>query len=120
MIPGVRYMLPSLKAYYLDMFRRMEEMNCDKEMIATTYLEVAESFSKLNFSFPIRESVIEPFATKALSLFISSQDSEEDDEDLARLPVLRHIIKAEPKYQNSQIVQRVNDVFERVKMQPLW
>lgn len=119
-IPGVRYMLPSLKEYYYEMLNKMEELNCDKEMIATTYMEVAESFSKLNFSFPIRESIIEPFATKALGMYISSQDSDEDPRELEHLPVLRHIIRAEPKYQSSILVQRVNEVFERVKMQTLW
>lgn len=118
-LPGVTYMLPSLKAYYYDMLQRMEELDCNKEMIARTYMEVADSFSKLNFSFPIRESIIEPFATKALGIYISSQDSDEDPRELERLPVLRHIIRAEPKYQSSILVQRVNEMFERVKMPTL-
>lgn len=119
-IPGVEYMLPSLKAYYLDMLQKMEELNCDKNMIANTYAEVAESFSKLNFDFKIREGIIEPFATKALSLYIASQDNSEDATDLERLSVIRHIIRSEPKYQNSPLVKDINDIFERVKMPTLW
>lgn len=119
-IPGVEYMLPSLKAYYYDMLTKMEELNCDREMIAKTYMEVAESFSKLNFSFPIREAIIVPFATKALGLYVSSQDSEENPDDLNNLTILRHIIKSEPKYQSSDLVKRINEVFKRVKMQLLW
>lgn len=119
-IPGIEYMMPSLKTYYYDILIKMEELKCDREMIATIYLEVAESFSKLNFSFKTRESIIEPFAIKALGLYVSSQDPEEDLDDLNRLPILRHIIKSEPKYQSSNFVQRINKVFERVKMQLLW
>ena len=119
-IPGVEYMLPSLKAYYLDMLQKMEELNCDKNMIANTYAKVAESFSKLNFDFKIREGIIEPFATKALSLYIASQDNSEDATDLERLSVIRHIVRSEPKYQNSPLVKDINDIFERVKMPTLW
>ena len=102
------------------MLTKMEELNCDRGMIAKTYMEVAESFSKLNFSFPIREAIIEPFATKALGLYVSSQDSEENPDDLNNLTILRHIVKSEPKYQSSDLVKRINEVFERVKMQSLW
>lgn len=119
-IPGVKYMLPSLKAYYYDMLQRMEELDCNKEMIANVYMEVAESFSKLNFSFPIREEIIEPFAKKALGLYIQIHDSEEDVRNLEKLSMIRHIIKSEPKYKNSSLVIRANDVFNRVKMQSLW
>lgn len=119
-IPGVKYMLPSLKAYYYDMLQRMEELDCNKEMIANVYMEVAESFSKLNFSFPIREAIIEPFAKKALGLYIQIHDNEEDTKNLEKLSMIRHIIKSEPKYKNASLVIRANDVFNRVKMQSLW
>ncbi len=119
-IPGVKYMLPSLKAYYYDMLQRMEELDCNKEIIATTYMEVAESFSRLNFSFSVREAIIEPFAEKALALYVTSQDTEEDINEINHLPILRHIIKSEPKYQSAKLVQQANDIFKRTKMQSLW
>ena len=98
----------------------MEEVCCNKEMIANFYMEVAEAFSKLNLSLLDQRSIIEPFATRALGLYIASQDSDEDPNDLTHLPILRHIILSEPKYQNSILVQRVNEIFKRVNLQPIW
>ena len=118
-IPGVEYMLPSLKSYYYNMLQKMEDLDCDKEMIATTYLEVAESFSKLNFSFSVREGIIEPFAIKALALYIESQNSDEKASELDKLPMLRHIVKSNPQYQSTAMIMRVNEMFERVKMPTL-
>lgn len=118
-LPGVTYMMPSLKAYYYDMLRKMEELDCDKEIIAQTYLDVADSFSKLNFSFERRGMIIEPFVKKALAIHIQSMYPEESEEDLEKLPVIRHIVKSNRKLQQTDIVQSANDIFGRVKMPTL-
>lgn len=118
-LPGVTYMLPSLKAYYYDMLQRMEELDCDKSMIAQTYLDVADSFSKLNFSFERRGLIIEPFIKKALAIYIQTQDPEESSEDLDKLSIIRHIVKLDKKMQQSDIVKTANDILGRVKMQSL-
>lgn len=118
-LPGVTYMLPSLKAYYYDMLQRMEELDCDKEMIARTYLDVADSFSRLNFSFERRGMIIEPFVKKALAIHIQSIDPEENSEDLEKLSIIRHIVKSDNKLQKSDIFQSANDILGRVKMTPL-
>lgn len=118
-IPGVEYMLPSLKAYYYDMLNKMEELNCNKEMIARTYLEVADSFSRLNFSFERRCTIIEPFVIKALAIHIQDIVPEENEEDLGRLSTIGHIVKSNNKLQKSEIIQSANEIFSRVKMKPL-
>lgn len=118
-LPGVSFMLPSLNAYYYDLLSKMEELECDKDMIAETYLDVADSFSKLNFSFETRESIIEPFVKKALSLHIRSYDELESEEDMKKLSIIRHIVKSDKRLQNTDIVQRANEILSRVKILPL-
>lgn len=115
-IPGVEYMLPSLKQYYYDLLNRLEEIECDKKLLAEIYMSVADSMSRLNFSFATREQLIEPFATRSLALYIKSEDESEDEDDLKNLSTIRHIVKATPSYQNSTIVSQANSIFERVKM----
>ena len=116
-IPGVEYMLPSLKAYYYELLNKMEEIENDKLFISRIYLDVADAFSKLNFSFANRESIIEPFATKALGLYIKNEREDEDEEDLTHLSVIRHIIKADSDLQDAEIVKDANEVLKRVKIE---
>lgn len=118
-IPGVEYMLPSVKEYYYTLLSNLERIENDKNMLANIYLDVADAFSRLNFSFANRETIIEPFTIKGLSLFVQTVDSNEDPEELKTLPMLRHIIKSELKYQQSDIVVHTNEIFERVKIAKL-
>ena len=118
-LPGISIMKDSLKSYYYDMLQRMEEIGCDRTMISETYLDVAYSFSKLNFSFEDRKSIIEPFVTRGLSIYIQNNDESETGEDLDKLPIIRHIIKSEKKLQNSDTVRLANDILNNVKMKPL-
>lgn len=118
-IPGVEYMLPSLKTYYYELLNKMEEIENDKLFISRIYLDVADAFSKLNFSFATRENIIEPFATKALGLYIKNEREDEDEEDLTHLSVIRHIIKADSDLQDAEIVKDANEVLERVKFEKL-
>ena len=86
-IPGVEYLIPPLKAYYYELLGKMEKLENDKLFISRIFLDVADAFSRLNFSFANRESIIEPFATKALGLYIKNEREEENDEDLTRIAV---------------------------------
>lgn len=118
-IPGVEYMIPSLKDYYYTLLDNMESIEEDKMLISRIYLDVADAFSKLNFSFANRESIIEPFATKALGLYIKNVNEDEDEEDLKHLSVIRHIIKADTDLQSAEIVQDANEVLVRAKIEKL-
>ena len=118
-IPGIEYMLPALKNYYITLLNEFDRIETDKVFLAKLYLDVANSFSKLNFSFANRESIIEPFAIKALGLYIKSEKEDEDDEDLTHLSVIRHIIKADSDLQDAEIVKDANEIFERVKIEKI-
>lgn len=118
-IPGVEYMIPSLKDYYYSLLQNLETIEKDKLFVARIYLDVADAFSRLNFSFANRENVIEPFATKALGLYIKTENSSENEEDLNHLSIIRHIIKSNSEYQNSDIVKDANEVLVRSKIEKL-
>lgn len=118
-IPGVEYMIPSLKAYYFKLLEQMEFIETDKILLSRLYLDIADAFSRLDFSFVNRENIIEPFATKSLGLYIKNANEDEDENELQHLSVIRHIIKSEPELQNSDIVQEANEVFIRAKMEKL-
>lgn len=117
-IPGIEYMIPSLKDYYYTLLTTLERIEEDKTFVSQLYLDVADAFSKLKFSFDNNENVIEPFAVKSLSLFIKEQQPEEDK--LGSLAEIRYVIKSEPDFQNAEIVQKANEVLERSKIKKLW
>lgn len=119
-IPGVEYMIPSLKEYYYTLLTNMELIEEDKALLSQLYLDVADAFSKLEFSFSNRESVIEPFATKSLSLYIANNIEQYESEELGNLAEIRYIIKSEPELQNTELAIKANAVLERSKMKKLW
>ena len=110
-------MIPSLKDYYYTLLATLERIEEDKTFVSQLYLDVADAFSKLKFSFDNNENVIEPFAVKSLSLFIKEQQPEEE---LGSLAEIRYVIKSEPDFQNAEIVQKANEVLERSKIKKLW
>lgn len=118
-IPGIELMIPSLKSYYYELLQNLETIEDDKLFISRIYLDVADAFSRLNFSFINRESVIEPFTTKALGLYIKENRPEENESDLKHLPIIRHILKTNPDLQDSDIVRDSNEVLTRSKIEKI-
>lgn len=115
-LPGIDFVTGALKNYYIELLANLELIEKNKELVAQIYLDVADAFSKLEFSFTNREQIITPFTIKALSLFIQVHDQDETGEGLDRLPVLRSIIKGNMEYQTSDIVKRTNQILERIKI----
>lgn len=112
-IHGIEYMIPSLKDYYYTLLTTLERIEDDKNLISQMYLDVADAFSKLKFSFTNNESVIEPFVEKSLSMFLKEQQPNE--EEPSSLAEIRYVIKSEPEFQDEDILKKANMVLERSK-----
>ena len=116
-IPGIEYMLPSLKNYYISLFNEFERIEKDKDLLARLYLDVADSFSRLPFSFDNQESVILPFIDKALAHYIQDKNPVyKDPIEAAKLDdpqIVHSLIKLDYKY--DPFVSKVNDILSRAK-----
>ena len=120
-IPGIEYMLPALKNYYITLLNEFDRIETDKEFLAKLYLDVADSFSRLPFSFDNQESIILPFVDKALGHYIQSKDPEYQDEiaseELNNLDVLYPLVKLDYKYDS--FVERANQIRLRANLETL-
>lgn len=120
-IPGIEYMLTALKNYYITLLDEFDRIETDKEFLAKLYLDVADSFSQLPFSFDNQESIILPFVDKALSHYIRSKDSEYQDEiaaeELNNPKVLYALVKLDYKYDS--FIERVNQIRLRANLETL-
>lgn len=118
-LPGIEFMMPSLKDYYYTLLNSLEIIESDKTFLSQMYLDVACAFSRLKFSFVNRENIIEPFATKALGLFIKNWDQTIDDENLKYLDVIEVIVKSNPDLQDEEFIQEANKILERSRFKRL-
>lgn len=118
-LPGIEFMIPSLKDYYYTLLKSLEIIESDKTLLSQMYLDVASAFSRLKFSFVNRENIIEPFATKALGLFIKNWDETIDDEHLKSLDVIKVVVNSNPDLQDEEFIQNANDILERSKLKRL-
>lgn len=118
-LPGIEFMMPSLKDYYYTLLNSLEIIESDKTLLSQMYLDVACAFSRLKFSFVNRENIIEPFATKALGLFIKNWDQTIDDENLKDLDVIDVIVKSNPDLQDEEFIQEANEILERSRLKRL-
>ena len=89
--------------------------------MAKLYLDVANSFSQLPFSFDNQESIILPFIDKALVHYIQSKDSEYQDEiaaeELNNPGVLYPLVKLDYKYDS--FLERANQIRLRANLEKL-
>lgn len=118
-IPGIEYMLPSLRDYYYELLNKMELLESDKLLVSRIYLDVADAFSKLDFSFSRREEIIEPFTTRALGLYLKNEKEEEKDEILDSIPLIQHVFNSNPELKKSEFVADANQILERAKLKPI-
>lgn len=120
-IPGIEYMLPALKNYYITLLNEFDRIETDKEFLAKLYLDVADSFSQLPFSFDNQESIILPFVDKALGHYIQSKDSEYQDEmaaeELNNPDVLYPLVKLDYKYDS--FIEWANQIRLRANLETL-
>lgn len=120
-IPGIEYMLPALKNYYITLLNEFDRIETDKEFLAKLYLDVADSFSRLPFSFENQESIILPFVDKALGHYIQSKDAEYLDEDAAEElnnpDVLYPLVKLDYKYDT--FIDKANQTRSRANLETL-
>lgn len=120
-IPGVEYMLPALKNYYITLLNEFGRIETDKEFLAKLYLDVADSFSRLPFSFENQESIILPFVDKALGHYIQSKDAdyqnEKTAEELNNPDVLYPLVKLDYKY--DAFIDKANQIRSRANLETL-
>lgn len=120
-IPGIKYMLPALKNYYITLLNEFDKIETDKEFLAKLYLDVADSFSRLPFSFENQEAIILPFVDKALAHYIQSKDTEYQEENTAEElnnpDVLYSIVKLDYKYDS--FIEKANQVRSRVNIEAI-
>lgn len=121
-IPFVEFMIPSLKNYYCELLETLEQIEDDKMLLANLYLDVADSFSKLPFSFENQEDIVIPFVQKALGRYIQEKDSEyatnnEKTLELEDISSVKAIIQIDYKYDD--FTQRANRILEQAKISPI-
>lgn len=118
-IPGVDYMVPALKDYYYQLLTNMELIESDKELMSQLYLDIANSFSLLPFSFDNQEEIILPFTNKGMVKFIQSQDekycTEEYSERLNNPDTVKAIVAM--NYRNASYVKDANIVLKRSNLE---
>lgn len=114
-LPGIEFVSSAIKSYYLELLKEVSKIETNKDLLSRIYLDVADAFSRLDFSFELRESIIEPFAKEGLKLFVESSEGDDDD-DLSTLPVIRHVIKSDHEMRSSELVKYANEIFTRAKM----
>lgn len=108
-LPGVEYMLPSLKEYYLTLLSNLERIESDKMFLSQIYLDVANAFCKLKQ----RHLIVEPFLEKSLRLYAVSENvitsSEEDRKSFASIV---NEIEQNPVLMNSVYIKEYRDISE--------
>lgn len=108
-LPGVEYMLPSLKEYYLTLLSNLERIESDKMFLSQIYLDVANAFCKLKQ----RHLIVEPFLEKSLRLYAVSENvitsSEEDRKSFASIV---NEIEQNPVLMNSEYIKEYRDISE--------
>lgn len=108
-LPGVEYMLPSLKEYYLTLLSNLERIESDKMFLSQIYLDVANAFCKLKQ----RYLIVEPFLEKSLRLYAVSENvitsSEEDRKSFASIV---NEIEQNPVLMNSEYIKEYRDISE--------
>lgn len=118
-IPGVEYMVPALKEYYYQLLSSMELIESDKKLMSQLYLDIADSFSKLPFSFDNQEEIILPFTNKGMVKFIQSQDekycTDEYTERLDNPDTVKAIVAM--NYRNTPFVKNANTVLKRSNLE---
>ena len=118
-IPGVEYMVPALKEYYYQLLSSMEVIESDKKLMSQLYLDIADSFSKLHFSFDNQEEIILPFTNKSMVKFIQSQDekycTDEYTERLDDPDTVKAIVAM--NYRNYPFVKDANIVLKRSNLE---
>lgn len=118
-IPGVQFMIPALKEYYYTLLSNLELIESDKTLLSQLYFDIADSFSKLPFTFENQEEIILPFTNRAVCHFIQGQDEKYCSEKkyVERLndpSSLKTIVAL--NYTNAQFVKDVNVVLKRVNL----
>lgn len=120
-IPGVEYMLPSLKEYYIELLKAFDRIETDKEFLAKLYLDIADSFSRLPFSFENQETIILPFIDKALGHYIQSKDTEYQDAEMAESlnnpDILYPLVKLDYKYDS--FIEKANQIRSRANLETI-
>lgn len=114
-------MLPALKNYYITLLNEFDKIETDKEFLAKLYLDVADSFSRLPFSFENQESIILPLVDKALAHYIQCKDTEYQEENTAEElnnpDVLYSIVKLDYKYDS--FIEKANKVRSRANIETI-
>lgn len=118
-IPGVGYMIPALKEYYLTLLSNMELIETDKQLLSQLYIDIADSFSRLPFSFDNQEEIVLPFANKAMTKFIQSQDGKYCSDEYAERLEDPNTVKAivAMNYRNSPFVKETNAILQRSNLE---
>lgn len=118
-IPGVEYMIPALKEYYFTLLSNMELIETDKQLMSELYINIADAFSKLPFSFDNQEEIILPFANKAITKFIQSQDEKYCSDEYTKRLEDPNTVKAivAMNYRNSPFVREANTILQRSNLE---
>ncbi len=120
-IPSVEYMLPAIKEYYIQLLSKMELIESDHKLLSELYINVANAFSKLPFSYDNQEKMVLPFVDKALGHYIQSKDSKYQDEiaaeELNNPNVLYPLVKLDYKYDS--FIERANQIRLRANLETL-
>lgn len=108
-VPGVEYMLPSLKEYYLTLLSNLERIEDDKMLLSQIYLDVANAFCKLKQ----RHLIIEPFLKKSLRLYaISKNLISKSEEDCVPFASIVDKIEQKPILMNSEYIKEYRNISE--------
>lgn len=116
-IPGVEYMLPSLKNFYITLINSLSKIESDSRFLSDLYLDVADAFSspELRRTSRLRgidaADDVEPYLLNSLRLYASSENISDTEEK--SLPDLAEEIQRHPNLLSSNYIHKYKEVCEK-------
>lgn len=116
-IPGVEYMLPSLKNFYFTLINSLSKIESDSRFLSDLYLDVADAFSSPELRRIRRlrgiDAVddVEPYLLNSLRLYASSENISDTEEK--SLPDLAEEIQRHPNLLSSNYIHKYKEVCEK-------
>lgn len=116
-IPGVEYILPSLKDFYFTLLNSLSELESDSKFLSNLYLNVADAFSSPELRKKSRlrgidsADDVEPYLLNSLRLYADSENLH--DMVNKSLPDLAEEIQKHPTLLSSDYIRRYKEVCDK-------
>lgn len=115
-IPGVEYMLPSLKDFYFNLLNSLAKIESDSKFLSELYLDVADAFSSPELRKISRlhggdsADDVEPYLLNSLRLYANSENLDAEEKSL---PDIAEEIQRHPTLLSSNYIQKYKEVCDK-------